>query len=758
MGADRLAAAPSVKHAMSPSLWALSSPPTLAAAARRTGLIDLFTVLTSRRLSTRPQRIPTDAGFPTSISLRPARAPDHHALTVVGTSSGAVLLDGVEIARLGEEAISATYYDVSVILAVGGPGKELIVIDAEKRRVQHRHSLSAHHASPPTRIVLSRDGRRALVCSQAVVLTDIKTGEPMRRYTGSSMPVTATARFGRFFITASESKFLSVWDSDEPAAATPAKRRRTAGAVPPTATLVAPSADGVVALSIDESGTSHMSLAALLRNDSVAVWRRWEPTSVNRPVPPTFVVRAASPRTEVFVAAFAKKGVLTVLYGSSVKPETFSVNVDDASDDGVLLPVVNENVIIAGGKVDVLGASDQAKLDLVERTAALQVSNFPAVQTKRKPNGVATGMNEDNDDNKDESNVDMDDEEEEQKSDGKEDEDDADEEEEDEDEVVDDGGEPSIQQKLLAMGVKMDKPSVSANATPTLEMTRLDSRVSVLSQAIRSKDMRLLDDCLRRVQDKATIRNTVDQLPSDMAAGTLLEILVGRLDQFPARADWIVPWIRSILIEHAGALLTQQKNEALMALNTLIDSRTQALNALSRLEGRLELVMGQVDRLKRGPKSGVDVTPGAEYVEEEAEESSGEEDDDDDDDDEEVSDEEEAERMDEEAAEGAGTRIKQASKRVNVDEESEEDEGEDEDESEDESGDEDDGDEKETVTKKRPSSKGSKASEKDDKIEAGGGRKGRRVKMDVDKQSVETNGKAGGDGDESDDSDSDSDD
>jgi hypothetical protein len=138
----------------------------------------------------------------------------------------------------------------------------------------------------------------------------------------------------------------------------------------------------------------------------------------------------------------------------------------------------------------------------------------------------------------------------------------------------------------------------------------------VISQAIRAKDDNLLDSILSSARKSTQIHQTVSRMAVDLATTEFLDVLVGRLVRYPKRADSLVPWIREVLIEHAGALMNRRKSAQLDVLMQAITARVEGLPALTRLEGRLELVVAQAERVRKAKKMfAANVTPQVEYVE-----------------------------------------------------------------------------------------------------------------------------------------------
>lgn len=139
------------------------------------------------------------------------------------------------------------------------------------------------------------------------------------------------------------------------------------------------------------------------------------------------------------------------------------------------------------------------------------------------------------------------------------------------------------------------RPRGAALATPTHQ-----SLTTVLTQALRTDDVDLLESCLA-TSDSTVIRNTVEGIDSTLA-GTLLTKLAARLYRKPGRAGSLMSWVQWTLIAHGGALASQPKVVAgLGGLQKVLAERSKGLNSLLALKGKLDLLEGQMN-MRRNPE------------------------------------------------------------------------------------------------------------------------------------------------------------
>lgn len=149
---------------------------------------------------------------------------------------------------------------------------------------------------------------------------------------------------------------------------------------------------------------------------------------------------------------------------------------------------------------------------------------------------------------------------------------------------------------------------------------------TVLTQALRTNDLALLESCLQ-TPDLSTIRATIQRLDSPLA-GTLLQKLAERLHRRPGRAGSLMVWVQWTLVAHGGYLATQPDLiKKLTELNRVIAERARGLQSLLSLKGKLDMLEAQMQlrqsmRQQRRDLDDEDDEEGVIYVEGEEEDSS----------------------------------------------------------------------------------------------------------------------------------------
>lgn len=140
--------------------------------------------------------------------------------------------------------------------------------------------------------------------------------------------------------------------------------------------------------------------------------------------------------------------------------------------------------------------------------------------------------------------------------------------------------------------------AVTAPARTVIAPPPHQSLTTVLTQALKTDDVDLLESCLHTT-DLPTIRNTIENIESTLA-GNLLNKLAARLYRRPGRAGSLMTWVQWTLIAHGGALASQPKViQGLSGLQKVLAERAKGLNSLLALKGKLDMLEGQMDMRRK---------------------------------------------------------------------------------------------------------------------------------------------------------------
>jgi len=166
-----------------------------------------------------------------------------------------------------------------------------------------------------------------------------------------------------------------------------------------------------------------------------------------------------------------------------------------------------------------------------------------------------------------------------------------------------------VEQQTAKSGQQPSAPNALVNGAAEKPARRIADATSLsqsLVQALHSSDTRLLETCLQN-SDPKVIRSTVRRLPNQLVL-PLVESLVERLSRKrqgfgmgtggvdASRGFTLVDWLRHVLTIHLAYLVTVPALVSRLAsLHSTLDSRTTYHSQLLALNGRLDLVVSQID-------------------------------------------------------------------------------------------------------------------------------------------------------------------
>lgn len=123
-------------------------------------------------------------------------------------------------------------------------------------------------------------------------------------------------------------------------------------------------------------------------------------------------------------------------------------------------------------------------------------------------------------------------------------------------------------------------------------------------QAVQSGDSVLLEKCLQVTATKV-IETTVCRLEPALVI-PLLDKLVVRFQNRPARGSSLLLWMQAVLVHHMNYLLTvPDLLQQLSSLYRALEARTTIYQKMLRLSGRLDLVLSQMELRRRVAKGHV---------------------------------------------------------------------------------------------------------------------------------------------------------
>lgn len=147
--------------------------------------------------------------------------------------------------------------------------------------------------------------------------------------------------------------------------------------------------------------------------------------------------------------------------------------------------------------------------------------------------------------------------------------------------------EMTIEDRLNAISMDVNgKP-------PANEPPKADTLSKLLTQGLQSQDKKILNNVLQN-RNATVIKNTVKKLPVQVVIPLIQEICK-RMHGHSQSGEVLVKWTKAVLTTHTSFLLSfPEMVEKLNSLYQMMESRTAVLGKLSRLQGKLDLVLSQI--------------------------------------------------------------------------------------------------------------------------------------------------------------------
>merc|ERR1712154_121122 len=131
-----------------------------------------------------------------------------------------------------------------------------------------------------------------------------------------------------------------------------------------------------------------------------------------------------------------------------------------------------------------------------------------------------------------------------------------------------------------------------------------DSLYTLLTQSLASNDQAMFDRLLLMQNDDAMrefegdlIKNTLDRISGEMAV-QLLEKLVEKFRVFPRQSISILRWLLPLLNSHSASFSKEMSSRKdLISVHQAIDYQIKSLLPAMKLQGRLSLLMNQMDKV-----------------------------------------------------------------------------------------------------------------------------------------------------------------
>ncbi|KAL0969875.1 hypothetical protein UPYG_G00233660 [Umbra pygmaea] len=400
--------------------------------------------------------------------------------------------------------------------------------------------------SSVTSMCVSPDGKMLLSAGQTIKMWDLETKEVYRKFTGHSTAVT-TLRFattrppdsnGLYFLSgAAHDRLLSVWQVRDDG--------KDKNSVVSFTLTDEPQHIDLVASSGKEEA---LRLAVVCKDGQLHIFEHFLNGPCKKPLSPTCTVQMSGiedkplPIPLLAAALTTNTRSLLLAYGNRLQPVMETVEVNTAE----------RHICLSRDVHSTLSLSMETTISKVKTPVVNSKSKvlLPGVPGHQAPVKTAEGS--------------------EKRKKGT------------------DTKEMSIEERLGEIGLSSGKGSTQG--VPSLQT---DSYAVLLVQGLESKDSNILNKVFQTRKD-VLIKKTVSRLPLP-AVLPLVEELTKRMQGHPYTAVLMVRWLKAVLMQHTSYLSSlPDLISQLGVLYRMIESRVKMFHKLTKLHGKLYLLMTQV--------------------------------------------------------------------------------------------------------------------------------------------------------------------
>ncbi|EGG06248.1 uncharacterized protein MELLADRAFT_71984 [Melampsora larici-populina 98AG31] len=167
----------------------------------------------------------------------------------------------------------------------------------------------------------------------------------------------------------------------------------------------------------------------------------------------------------------------------------------------------------------------------------------------------------------------------------------------------------SFADRLKILKINHDTPDQSSNQTHL--RIPVNSLAQTLIQALNSSDHQLLETCLIQ-SNKQLISNTIQRIPTGLVHHLIEHLIIGLNKKRGGagegstvssvrRTRTLIEWVRQLLLVHMSYLITiPELVSKLTILHSSLQKRLNLHTKLLSLNGRLDLILNQIERNKSG--------------------------------------------------------------------------------------------------------------------------------------------------------------
>ncbi|XP_055620595.1 WD repeat-containing protein 43 [Toxorhynchites rutilus septentrionalis] len=163
-------------------------------------------------------------------------------------------------------------------------------------------------------------------------------------------------------------------------------------------------------------------------------------------------------------------------------------------------------------------------------------------------------------------------------------------------------GKKSLKTVEIPMEARLENLALSADGDTS--RTSQKNMAHLLIQGLHSKDAAILRSVFSR-NEPELIQRTAERIPAQYIS-VLLDEISSLMQKKTVHVATAVSWLKAIIHSHASQLMALGADHLLSNLGTclgILEYRVEHANSLSKLSGRLELLVGQIDRTERLAKN-----------------------------------------------------------------------------------------------------------------------------------------------------------
>eukprot|EP00079_Xenopus_tropicalis_P011976 XP_002938471.3 PREDICTED: WD repeat-containing protein 43 isoform X1 [Xenopus tropicalis] len=512
----------------------------------------------------------------------------NYDLLTIGTATGTILLYSIAKGELQSQLVGGhdsrvncvRWHHESASLYSCSEDKHIIEWNTQTCKVKCKWKGDSSSVSS---LCISPDGKMLLSAGRTIKLWDLETKEVYRQFTGHSTAVTSLLFLtvqpprepvpdttGLYFLSgAVHDRLISVWQVRS-------EKKDKSSVL--SFTLTEPPV--FMDLSAPESKEEPLKLAVVSRDGHLHLFEHVLNGTHKKPIAPTCTVQIATSGSEsatpkpvpILAASFcADRQSLLLFYGSTLQPIIEKVALKTDEPNICLIRDIQKTVALRKDapvtKVKTPVVNSDSKVltpGIPGHSSAISaaMAQTKKQESKRKPGDI----------------------------------------------------EASIEDRLGAMDIDTGK-APGKGALP-----QTDNFAVLLVQGLESNDSNILNKVFQTKSD-SIIRKTVARIPV-YAVIPLVHELTKRLQGHPLSAVQMVRWLKAVLVLHASYLSTlPDLVPQLGMLYQLMENRVKNLHKLSRLNGKLYLLITQVTAAERVQRTELDQEAKLVYEEESSEES-----------------------------------------------------------------------------------------------------------------------------------------